>query len=334
MQREALERIMGAPRSKGAGRLLRRAPGGQSRIAALVAAAGLACASAQLGRFASPLHADHPLVGLVWSHDAGTPVSFHLLERRVDAARFVLLGETHDNADHHRLQARLLARLAGGSRPPAVAFEMLARGLQPGIDAFLAAPGRDPDAFAERVGWETSGWPPFALYRPIFAVALDAGLPILAAGRARDEADDPGAPERDARFGLGLPLPPEEQTARIEEMFESHCGLIPRERLGPMVEIQRARDARMASALLEAAEARGRAVLAAGAGHVERGGVPALLERAGVPRDAIVSVAFLEVSPDAARVEETSAREFDFAVFTPAAEREDPCEALRRRSSG
>jgi hypothetical protein len=33
-------------------------------------------------------------------------------------------------------------------------------------------------------------------------------------------------------------------------------------------------------------------------------------------------------------VDETSAREFDFAVFTPAAEREDPCEALRRRSSG
>lgn len=308
-------------------------------LGVVLLAAGLSCASAGLGRFASPVHADHPLVGLVWSRASGGPIGWRVLERRVAAARFVLLGETHDNPDHHRLQARLVAQLAGGvragrpegARPPGVAFEMLALGLQPEIDAFQAAPARDPDAFAERVGWAGSGWPPFALYWPIFRVALDAGLPILAAGRVRGEPDDPAAPERQARFGLAEPLPPAEQAALVERMFASHCQLIPREQLGPMIEMQRARDARMAWALLRAAEAQGRAVLIAGAGHVAGGAVPALLERAGVAREEILSLAFLEVEPGRVRVEDTEAGGFDLAVFSPAAEREDPCEGLRRR---
>jgi uncharacterized iron-regulated protein len=304
----------------------------RAALALLLLAACAACASAGLGRFETTLHADHPLAGRIWSRASGGPIAWGTLERRLDAARFVLLGETHDHPDHHRLQARLIARLAGGARPPGVVFEMLARPLQGEIDAFLAAPGRDPDAFAERVGWEQSGWPPFALYRPVFQVVLDAGLPIFAAGLARNEALDPQAPERQERFGLSEPLPPEEQAARVEEMFASHCELIPRERLGPLVEAQRARDARMAEALLRAAEARGRAVLLAGAGHLASGGVPALLERAGVPRGEIVSLAFLEVDPEHARVEDSEADEFDLVVFTPAAERDDPCEALRRRS--
>ncbi|HKJ24674.1 MAG TPA: hypothetical protein VKB65_07620, partial [Myxococcota bacterium] len=109
-----------------------------------------------------------------------------------------------------------------------------------------------------------------------------------------------------------------------------HCELLPREALAPMVEFQRARDARLALALLRGAGESGRAVLVAGNGHVRDGDVPALLERAGVARDAIVNVGLLEAGPEA----DVEADHFDFAFFTPEAEREDPCEALRERLGG
>jgi uncharacterized iron-regulated protein len=294
-------------------------------------ATALACAGAGAGPFASPRYADHPLVGRIVFESSDAAARWEDLEGRAEAARFVLLGETHDNPDHHRLQARLIERLAASPRPPAVVFEMLNHDRQAGIDAFVAAGLRDPGAFAERVGWAQSGWPDFSLYEPIVAAALAAGLPILAAGMRPGGEDGDDLSELRARFGLDEPLPPAEQAARFEEMFASHCELIPREQLAAMLEMQRSRDARMADALLRGAELRGRAVLIAGAGHTARFGVPALLEHAGAAPDAILAVGFLEVDPEERRIEETAAAEFDVSVFTPAAEREDPCESLRRR---
>jgi uncharacterized iron-regulated protein len=226
-----------------------------------------------------------------------------------------------------------VAALADGEPAPAVAFEMLDPARQPEIDAFLAGDTRDPDAFAALVGWEASGWPDFAIYRPLFRAVLDAGLPIVAAGLPRGGALAPDAPERDAGFGLDEPLPPDEQAARLDEMFDGHCELLPREALGPMVEFQRARDARLALALLRAGAGRGRAVLVAGNGHVRDGDVPALLVRTGVPRDTIVNVGILEAATEPEAADDTEADRFDFALFTEAAERDDPCERLRERLS-
>jgi len=303
------------------------------RIAAGLLAGGLAtaCAPSGPGPFEAERHRDHPLVGAVVSGARGE-VDRGALRARALAARFVLLGETHDNPAHHRLQARLVAQLAAEwPRPPAVVLEMLDPEDQPAIDAFRAAGRRDPDAFAARVGWAESGWPDFALYRPLFRAVLDAGLPILAAGLPRDELLAPDAPERAPRFGLGEPLPPPERAARLDELYAAHCELVPRDALAPMLERQRERDVRLARLLLRGARAQGRAVLVAGNGHVRESGVPAVLARAGVEPGAILSVGLLEVEPGRTRVEATEAGRFDLAVFTPAAAREDPCERLRRR---
>ena len=44
----------------------------------------------------------------------------------IAAARdFVLLGEKHDNPDHHRLQAWMIDALVARGRRPAIAMEML-----------------------------------------------------------------------------------------------------------------------------------------------------------------------------------------------------------------
>ncbi|HSN90070.1 MAG TPA: ChaN family lipoprotein [Anaeromyxobacteraceae bacterium] len=323
------------------------------RLLPLLALAALACAPRPGGRgppsgapgWTSALHRDHPLVGRVlevrtarWSDGAA-------LAAAVARADLVLLGETHDNADHHLLQAWLLGSVASSGRRPAVAFEMLGTHQQPDLDAVLARSPVSPDDVAAAVAWAESGWPAFDLYRPVFAAALAAGLPLVAGGLPRDLARDVVRKGRDAlpeglreRLARDEPFPEAEAAEMRTEMADSHCGELPASLLDPLVLAQRARDAQMAERV-EAAGSRG-AVLVTGSGHARRDrGVPRHLRR-DVPARTVLSVAFLEVSPgdgdpsDYAAAYGASALPFDWVVFTPAAEREDPCAALRDAHRG
>jgi uncharacterized iron-regulated protein len=286
-------------------------------------------AQSEFGPWTAPLHREHALVGSTWAQAEGRAITRAELEERLAGARFVLLGETHDNPDHHRLQGELITALATNARP-AVVFEMLDPARQAAIDEFEG----EVDAFAEVVAWADSGWPAWPIYRPVFAATLAAELPIHAAQLARDETRmfmveglamfDPAWVER---FRLAEPLPPELHSAWLDEMFASHCEMVPREHLGPMVEIQRLRDARMADAMLRGAQAQGQAILIAGGGHARSDwGVPRLLREVKAEGQAI-SVGFVAVQPDVVDPREYG-DSFDVLVFTPEVEREDPCASL------
>jgi uncharacterized iron-regulated protein len=307
----------------------------------------VACASRSGPRAPGALVSrDHPLVGKIWDVRGGRFIDGAALQRALVAADFVLLGETHDNPEHHRLQARALAALVAAGRRPAVAFEMLDVAQQPGIDTALAgAPPHDPDALARAVGWAKSGWPEFALYRPIFEVALGAGLPVAAANLSRKQVHEVVrtgasslAPDVRAMLDRAGPLS-ERDTGEIrDEMFESHCREMPRSMLDPFVTMQRARDAQMAERLLAVARGNpGGAVLVAGSGHVRTDrAVPSYLARE-APERTRAAVAFQEVSQDMrtpadyAKAFGRSELPFDFVVFTPAESRQDPCQGLRER---
>ncbi|GEJ55266.1 ChaN family lipoprotein [Anaeromyxobacter diazotrophicus] len=318
-----------------------------SRPSALLALPLLLAACATHPRAAGAdglLHADHPLAGRIWDVRAGAFVDDAALERALVSADFVLLGETHDNPEHHRLQARALAGLVAAGRRPAVAFEMLDVAQQPRVDEALAGPGpHDPGALARAIGWAKSGWPDFALYRPIFEVALRAGLPIEAANLSRKQVHEVVrtgaaslAPEVRTLLDRAGPLSKEATDEIRDEMYESHCREMPRTMLEPFVTMQRARDAQMAERLLAAARGReGGAVLIAGAGHVrDDRAVPSYLARE-APGRTRRAVAFQEVSPalrtpaDYAAAFGAGGLPFDYVVFTAAAPREDPCQGLR-----
>lgn len=292
----------------------------------------------------SELHRDHPLAGRIWDVRGGRFADEAALEAALEAAPVVLLGETHDNVDHHLLQARLVRAIAAAGRRPALVFEMLKNDQQAAVDAALARHPRDPDALAKAVDWKHGGWPDFSMYRPVFAAGLEAGLPIVAANLPRKEVRDLVAKGKDAldpalreRLAKDEPLPPAVLAGLREEMRESHCGELPEAMLDPLVLAQRARDATIASRMAEAGRERG-AILIAGKGHVRTDrGVPAYLAK-DAPGTAVVTVGFLEVDPEM-REPASYAKDwgegplpFDWVVFTPAAEREDPCEGLRERS--
>src|SRR5512138_2205182 len=83
----------------------------------------------------STLHKNHPLVGKIWEGRAGRFVDEQALQDALGAADLALLGETHDNPDHHLLQARLIRAIVGSGKRPALALEMLTSELQPDVDA-------------------------------------------------------------------------------------------------------------------------------------------------------------------------------------------------------
>src|SRR6185295_6220326 len=84
----------------------------------------------------SALDRDHALVGRVWDVKANAFVGPGLLLPRLAAPSFVLLGERHDNPDHHRLQGRVVAAMVQAGRRPALVLEMLELAQQPAIDAY------------------------------------------------------------------------------------------------------------------------------------------------------------------------------------------------------
>jgi uncharacterized iron-regulated protein len=307
----------------------------------LVALLAGCAAGASSVAWQSPLAREHPLVGRIWDVAAGRFVDEPALIARITPARYVLLGEKHDNADHHVLQARLLRALTAAGRRPGVAFEMLTPSQAAPLARHLSARPRDAAGIADAVGWKDSGWPAWSMYEPIAQAALDAGLPIVAANldAERVRAVSRGGvgaldPALVRRHGLDEPLPPDVRAAMAEEIRDAHCGHASESVANAMIAVQRARDAEMAEAMLTAPSRDG-ALLIAGAGHARNDrAVPAYLRRI-APTAATASVAFLEVDPR--RAEPASYAErfgerlpFDYVWFTPAVDDEDPCEKFKK----
>jgi uncharacterized iron-regulated protein len=243
---------------------------------------------------------------------------------RLRAARFVLLGEVHDNPIQHRMRATLLTELLADGRPTTVVFEQMGRA----EDAAIAAAPRDAEAIADagrldRKGW---GWP---LHKPLFEAAIAAS--------ARVAGGNLEAPQVRAIVREGLPAVPadlrpllegpgwsaRQQQALEREIDAGHCHALPAAQWPAMALAQRARDAALAQALLSATAAGGRAVLIAGNGHVRRDlGVPHYLRAAGVPAAQIVAIGYLE--------EDERDAPYDLVRITSSVPRDDPCAAFAR----
>jgi len=294
----------------------------------------------------SPLGRDHPLAGRIFDVARGREIEEAELLAGLAGARFVLLGESHENADHHRLQARVIRELAARGAEAAIAFEMLRADQQPALDQVRASEAPTAEALRAATRWDEGGWPDFALYAPVFEASLAAGLPLVAADLASDErkqlaSSEPVPAALSARFGLDEPLPHEVQRALEHDLLASHCGMLPASVLGRLVRVQLGRDAALAQALVaapgSAPDAAGKpAVLLAGAEHVRRDrGAPRALARL-APGAELRSLAFLEV--DDARRDASADLEarygeqpvFDYVWYTPRASDEDYCERMKR----
>ncbi|OAN49852.1 hypothetical protein A6A04_18580 [Paramagnetospirillum marisnigri] len=283
------------------------------------------------------LNSPSPLAGRVWSPSERRLISPEALVERMLEAGIVGLGETHDNPDHHALQAWAVRRLVAAGRRPVVAFEMMDADQQAALDAGLG----DLDGLGRALHWEKRGWPDWSLYRPIAQAALDGGGALVAANlptsTTREIAKGQENPDIRDRFGLDDPLPAPISAAMATEIRDGHCNLLPETAVPAMVRVQRARDAALAEAVANQATRPevGPVVLVAGSGHVRADrGAPARL-RLLVPGVRVFTLAFLEAGdgesdPAAAARFRDGGTPFDAVWFTGKVEREDPCAQMER----
>jgi uncharacterized iron-regulated protein len=247
----------------------------------------------------------------------------------------VLLGEVHDNAELHRLRLEDLRRAFSAGWRPAIAMEQFDRDRQADIDRARLDPSIDAQgliALAAPAG-ARSGWN-WDHYRPYVALALEYGVPLIAANLSNADTAkivrggyaavfDAAATES---LGLQAPLPADLQAAQEREIDAGHCHVLPRAAWPQMARAQFARDAVMAQTLrLHAGP--GGIVLLAGNGHVRRDmGVPRWID---APlKDRLFAVGYLERG-----LEPRMARAFDAVVRADPTERPDPCVEFKRRTT-
>ena len=288
----------------------------------------------------SALGRNHPLTGRIWDVSSARFVDRQSLVNRLARADFLLLGERHDNADHHLLQAEVLRSLIAAGRRPAVGFEMFGLDDATAIADHLAAAPNDAAGLGGSVNWNERGWPDWAMYQPIAEAALEAklqifptNLPLAIAGKMRSAGLAALEPRVTRTLGLDRPLS-EPMSARLAaDIRASHCGYASEESVKAMLAVQRARDAQMAQSLIAAGDPDG-AVLVAGAGHVRSDyGIPVYLT-AKASGKRVISIAFLEVDnrkpePHNYAPHPGDRLPFDYVWFTPRVDDENPCEKFK-----
>ncbi|MGH0001473.1 ChaN family lipoprotein [Pseudovibrio ascidiaceicola] len=274
------------------------------------------------------LMTDHPLVDTVWDLKTGKQISQAELWKHAADKDHVLVGEKHDNPRHHEIQAEAVKQMGAAGRNPFIVMEMI----EPKHLKWLKElKPEDVAGLAEKLEWEQRGWPAWHMYEPIFNEAAEFGMRVV-----------PGAPERELLLKVGQGKQPSEENARslrwneqyseeqdnslLDELERSHCGVVPRESLGPMVGMQRIKDASMASFMRTAKNSERGSILIAGNGHTRKDrGVPWWLDS----KDSTLNLAAVEVGAGKDQLSDYSLADvnrFDYVWFTGRVETTDPCE--------
>ena len=229
----------------------------------------------------------------------------------------VLLGEQHDNAEHHRWQLQMLAALHAYKPDMIVGFEMFPRRVQPALDRWSAG-ALDVQNFLKDSDWaKVWGFNP-DLYLPLFHFVRQNRLAMIAlnidrAMIARVGREGWAAIPADRRGGLSDPAPASDAylsylaSVFVENHRQGGAGVPRKDRARPndadpasvmqdddfkrFVAAQLTWDRAMAEALAEARRKRPASLIIGvlGQGHAEFGhGVPHQLTDLGVADVAIV----------------------------------------------
>ena len=286
--------------------------------------------------------ADHPLVGSMFDEN-GNPASGAQLLLKIRKAQFLLLGENHDNPDHHVIQGNIIAAVADAGSKPSIVFEMVPQRLSAEVSQYDLDADPQLNEFARRLEWEQRGWYTWEIYRPVALAAARKNLPMVAGNldRATTRKISKNGPsalsaEKQAAFALNAKFPEALEDQLIDELRQSHCNLLPDRVLPAMVNVQRAKDGSMADAMIGSGTASG-AILIAGNGHVRKDrGVPFVLrKRLSNEQKQIVTIGLVEVDPslltvaDYQLVGSADSARYDFVIFTPKFDVTDHCAAMR-----
>jgi len=239
-----------------------------------------------------------------------------LLERLAKPSRLIV-GEQHDNRDHHQLELWLLQSL-GEQRPQgSLLLEMLTPDQQSRVDDVRhepTPPSNLPAALAWQEGWD------WALYGPIVRFALTQPYPLLAANL--DNLDVRAVYAKPPALIGSRSNAAAVKDELLAEISDSHCGLLPTSQMPAMLAVQQQRDRRMAERLLAAPTP---SLLFAGAYHARKDvGVPIhVLDLGQAPAPTVLLLA--------EQGAEVTAAMADYVWYTPASPPQDYCAQMRKQ---
>jgi len=267
----------------------------------------------------APQGRDHTDLGVIRELATGRTLTPQELVERLAVTPRVLVGEQHDNPDHHALQLWLLRELAAQRAQGSLLMEMLNPDQQARVDAAQAATraGQPPaDAFTA-LAWQAN-WD-WSVYGALVTYALRQPYPLLAANLDRAQIIQIYK-QRPVLTGAASTTQ-QVQATLLEDIRESHCGLLPEAQMPAMLAVQQQRDRHMAERLMEAPLP---ALLLAGAFHVRKDlGVPLHLKDLGAGEGNAVLIL-------AEAGKTVTAESADFVWYTAAQPEEDHCAQLRR----
>jgi len=263
----------------------------------------------------SPSGREHVDLGMIRDIKSGQELTPQQLAERLAVASRVLVGEQHDNPDHHAIQLWILQVLADRRPQGSLLLEMIQPDQQAAIDAVRAdiiASSTFPPDLPSALHWQ-KGWD-WALYGPIIRYALVQPYPLLAANLNTAEVQAIYHRPPDTRPGPSST--PSVRERLLDQIRASHCGLLPEEQLPAMLAIQQQRDRRIAQSLVAAPVP---ALLFAGSYHVRKDvGVPLHVAELGVDESPVV----LLLAQVGTQVEPGSA---DYVWYTAALPEQDYC---------
>jgi uncharacterized iron-regulated protein len=258
-----------------------------------------------------------PINGEIRDLRSGEVLTAQQLVKRLAEPERLIIGEQHDNADHHAAQLWLLRSL-GEQRPQgSLLLEMLTPDQQPRVDQVRQA-ATPPADFPVALAWE-DGWD-WNLYGPIVRFALTQPYLLLAANldsaEIRTFYRDPPVLNGERSNTASV------KAVLLEQISDSHCGLLPESQMPAMLAVQQQRDRRMAERLLAAPKP---ALLLAGAWHARKDvGVPLHV----VDLRATESPIVLMLAEQGAEVTATMA---DYVWYTSVTPKQDYCEQMRKQ---
>ena len=246
------------------------------------------CADAQppAPPWESPLARQAALTGEIRDLQQRPHTDSDTLIERLAAVDFVLLGERHDNRDHHRLQAWITDRLLARGRPYALALEMIDSGQSARLADYLARSPRDSAGLGAALDWKESGWPD---WQSLSADCRSGSITGIADPRRQPAAGVwcGRSPRRALRrlprsLAQNLQLDPDSDSvilkAHAAEIQQAHCGMLPERSLRPSRWRNMPVTRQMARVMVDqwqTDQGKTGVILIAGAGHVRTDrGVP------------------------------------------------------------
>lgn len=181
-------------------------------------------------------HPPAPALGLpplALRYGSGVPAESDDFLAKAGQADYILIGEQHTSAEHHKAQAAVIALLAQNGYSPAIGLEMIPASLQSRLNDFNARLV-SVESLSDHLDWENVWGFTFADYKPIFSVAEYYNIPVYALNVSQEviqairKEGTPATipPRQKSELPPVIQYPTNAQYKKLSSFFKQHASML------------------------------------------------------------------------------------------------------------